>query len=232
MRRGPDWSWGDQDGNPPTTGTVVSFQPANAGAATLASLGPSGMSFGGFGMPYVGGRNNVVVQWQSGLQASYVYDKSIPKFDLQRANPADPTAVPAGQASIAAATKLPPNEFKVGDKVRLSQKPKKARTGDTEECLGAYGENRLGVIVKEEKKLKGAIGASKATAPDLVVTVAGLLNGVLCEYHSSDLGFADGSSRGNVPRSTGKHHAGVSDTDVSECFHCLFGIKIVSTTLL
>ena len=142
-----------------------------------------------------GGSNlNVHVTWShNGSTNSYAYDKLRNHFDLQLSA--------AGKAS-ATVTVIPPNEFKVGDKIRLGKTA--ATKGSSEDCLGDFAEGRLGVVVREQKPAAGAGGSAAAggataaagSAPDLVVGVAGMLTGGLFDYRSSELAYADGSKRG------------------------------------
>ena len=167
---------------------------------------PPGMQLppGMFGMPGMGmgvqTSQNVVVHWSTGgVKAVYTYDKAQSYFDIQLVNPADLSALPPGQTPV---TVIPPNEFKVGDKIRLGKAA--AAKGSSEDCLGDFAEGRLGVVVKEQKPAAGAGGSAAAggaaaaagSAPDLVVGVAGMLTGGLCDYRSSELAYADGSKRG------------------------------------
>lgn len=63
--RGPDWSWGDQDGGEGCVGTVVSSDPwSNLTKKDLGALDK-----GAFGEENIAGLVHVV--WDSGIQADY-----------------------------------------------------------------------------------------------------------------------------------------------------------------
>ena len=97
VRRGPDWTWGSQDGTPGNTGTIIQWSPPD-------------------------GRNlNVVVQWTGGSTNSYAYDHIRPKFDVCLVDPNDPSNL--GTSFYPSGQKVREDPFKVGDKVKYASTP-------------------------------------------------------------------------------------------------------------
>ncbi len=154
-------------------------------------------------------RLNVSVRWtQQGPPISYRYDSITARFDLQRVNPADPTAIPVSSPTfVPTAVTLPPAAFKPGDKVKL-RGGAMSRSMSSSECLGARGSGSLGLVVKVKNhggagsggSGGGASGGGKSGSgsgfSDAMVTVAGMSSGFVESFDSTDLVYADDSPQG------------------------------------
>jgi hypothetical protein len=182
--RGPNWTAAFADGNPPGTGTVLSVSSTS-----------------------------VECLWQAGGKGTYIYDPKNSKYAVQLFDQSTaPSTLPASTQPILKVVPTPPAIFKVGDKVRLkldcTESSLLANSSDLRDaskaCLGSGKEHKIGVIVQAKpnnyfQSRTGYIPSSAYSPPDAIVNVASLKDGALCDYPSSDLLYADGSSRGSAP---------------------------------
>jgi hypothetical protein len=198
VRRGPDWRYGAADGSPPGLGIVtsvcrdtssanshqISVQWNSAGPNTYRSQYP-GMYGYSPSLP---------------MTQSYRWDPTSQLFDLQQVNPADSKSTPQC-LSLPAGPETQLAGFKRGDKVRL--RPGTTGTSllltadnfkaSSEACLGKSCDGRIGIVV--DIGTLDTVEFPLCYNPSLL-TVANLVNGVLCQYLTADLCYADGSLLG------------------------------------
>ena len=127
VRRGPDWKWNDQDGNPPCIGIVRDVRQSTDFQISI-EWGSSPKSFNGGG----------------GMRAMYRYDSVKGVYDVFKVDPFNPTATPKNVSSPA--IYQPPPKFRIGDKIRLS-----TTTAETDGCLGKPSDYKFGVVIKSKK---------------------------------------------------------------------------------
>ena len=211
VRRGPEWSSGTDDGDPPGTGIVI---------ATFA--GPAKGIL----------KHNVVVCWEeTEKHALHAYHPAIPLREVEVVTAADSASiekaisllrdVSSGSGGKIQAPSTPAKEsFQIGDFVILSKEPSDPTDAPLiKKVLGNFQDRHVGVIIaKKVKKDPDAVapqpqtglgfGSPFASPPPVIppqetcdiCTVAALRNSQVCSVISTCLQFADGSNIDPAPK--------------------------------